>query len=128
MAACSHLRRIRTGQAMSSGEGAASAVQERKGASRLKALSIGSGLGFGVIGVVVVAADAYLHLGAPGLVRAEILKTLAQRYHRTARLDRVTLDPLRLRAELDGFSLPDRDRRPMIAFQQLSATLSWTSL
>lgn len=76
----------------------------------------------------MVAAAAYLHYGAPGLVRTEILKTLAQRYHRTARLDRVTLDPLRLHAEFDGFSLPDRDGRPMIAFQQLSATLSWTSL
>jgi uncharacterized protein involved in outer membrane biogenesis len=77
---------------------------------------------------VIAIAVAWAYLGAPGFVRSEILKTLAQRYHRTARLDRVKLDPLGLHAEFDGFALPDRDGRPMLAFRQLDARLSWPSL
>ena len=80
-----------------------------------------------VLGVIAIGV-AWLYLGAPGFVRSEILKTIAQRYHRTARLDRVRLDPLRLHAEFDGFSLPDRDRRSMLGFRRLSAGLSWPSL
>lgn len=77
---------------------------------------------------ILVSLIAYGYLGAPGLVRGEILKAISQRYHRAARLDRVQLDPLRLRADLVGFSLPDRDGRPMIAFRRLHLGLSWPSL
>ncbi|HEX4741382.1 MAG TPA: DUF748 domain-containing protein [Caulobacteraceae bacterium] len=80
-----------------------------------------------VLGVIAIGV-AWLYLGAPGFVRSEILKTIAQRYHRTARLDRVRLDPLRLHAEFDGFYLPDRDGRSMLGFRQLNARLSWPSL
>jgi hypothetical protein len=70
---------------------------------------------------LLVSLVAYLYFGAPALVRAELLKTIEQRYHREARLDRVQFDPLRLRADFLGFSLPDRDGRPMIAFRRLHA-------
>jgi uncharacterized protein involved in outer membrane biogenesis len=77
---------------------------------------------------VLAAIIAGLDLGAPGFVRSEILRTIAQKYHRTAHLDRVRLDPLRLHAEFDGFDLPDRDGRTMLGFRRLNAGLSWPSL
>jgi uncharacterized protein involved in outer membrane biogenesis len=97
---------------------------EKARASRRAQLAVAGAAGLAALG----AAVAYLYLGAPGLVRTEVLKAIAQRYHRTARLDRVRLDPLRLGADVEGFSLPDRDGRPMIAFRRLHARLSWPSL
>jgi uncharacterized protein involved in outer membrane biogenesis len=106
---------------MTQGEPSAPGSHKGSGARPIVAVAV-------VIAAALAALVAYLYLGAPGLVRSEILKAIAERYHRTARLDRVTLDPLRLQAEADGFSLPDRDGRPMIAFRRLNARLSWPSL
>src|SRR5580693_2067564 len=84
--------------------------------------------GLAALALLVVAAVAFGYLAAPGLIRSQALKTLDETYHRQARLDRVRLDPLALRVEVDGFSLPDRDGRPMVGFRSLTAAVSPSSL
>ncbi len=113
-----------------SGERAASSEGEAGLPARRRAPHWGRAVLIGLVAVLAALAAlvTYLYVGAPGLVRTEVLKVVAQRYHRTARLDRVRLDPLRLSADVWGFSLPDRDGRPMIAFRHLHAGLSWPSL
>ncbi|MGH6957735.1 MAG: DUF748 domain-containing protein, partial [Caulobacteraceae bacterium] len=81
-------------------------------------------------GVAILVA-LYAALGfwvAPGAIRKEALAQIDQRYHRAARLDAVRLNPFTLRLELDGFSLPDVDRRPMIAFRRLVVVVSPSTL
>jgi uncharacterized protein involved in outer membrane biogenesis len=112
---------------MSASEASAASAPGSGGRTRARRWPVAATWIAAVLGVIAIAV-AWAYLGAPGFVRSEILKTLAQRYHRTARLDRVRLDPLGLHAEFDGFGLPDRDGRPMLGFRQMDARLSWPSL
>jgi uncharacterized protein involved in outer membrane biogenesis len=81
-----------------------------------------AGLGLGV--AILAGVIALVLLAAPGVIRSQALGWLDKTYHRRARLDDVRLDPLKLRLEADGFSLPDRDGRTMLGFRRLVVALS----
>ncbi|MDR3506295.1 MAG: DUF748 domain-containing protein [Caulobacteraceae bacterium] len=97
---------------------------ETRAPSRLRGWLIGIGAVVLVLGGLI----AFGFWGAPGVIRAQALKALETTYHRKARLDQVRLNPLKLRLEADGFSLPDRDGRPMIGFERLVVSVSPTSI
>lgn len=80
------------------------------------------------LALLVGAYAAFGFWAAPALIRRAVIGQVAQRYHRTASLGEVRLNPFTLRLEANGFSLTDADGRPMIAFRRLTVRLSPASL
>ena len=78
---------------------------------------------------IVVALYAALGFwAAPTLIRTIVIGQVRTLYHRTARLDAVRVNPFALTLEARGFSLPDADGSPMIAFDRLSVRVAASSL
>ena len=93
-------------------------------ATWLRRLGLGAG-----IGVLMAAAfAAFGFYAAPVILKNQALDYIQKTYHRTARLDRVRLNPFTLRFEVDGFSLPDADGSAMISFSRLALRLDLASL
>lgn len=80
-----------------------------------------------LVPAVFAAYVAFGVWGVPRIVHDQVLSAIARTYHRQARLDAVRFNPLTLRLEARGFSLPDRDGAPMLAFRDLAVTPSWRS-
>ena len=81
-------------------------------------------LGLAVLAVAlfVGAFAAFGFYAAPTIIKDQALSYIQKTWRRSARLDRVRLNPFTLKLEIDGFALPDADGAPMIASTRPSSS------
>lgn len=106
----------------SSAESSARPPTRRAGV--LKLATWGLGLPAALIGL-------YAALGfwvAPKIIRSQIVEQVAEKYHRTAAIGEVKLNPFTFRLEAHDFHLPDADGKPMIGFDALTVDFSPASI
>ncbi|MBP6876964.1 MAG: DUF748 domain-containing protein [Phenylobacterium sp.] len=83
------------------------------------------------LGGAAALAGAYAALGfwvAPKVIRAQVVKVIAEKYDRAATLGEVRFNPFTFKLEARDFSLPDVDRKPMIGFRRLAVDVSIASV
>lgn len=108
----------------SSTESPASGTQPKRRAGLLKLAAWGVGLPAALVGL-------YAGLGfwvAPKVIRSQVVSQVAEKYHRTAAIGEVKLNPFTFRLEAHDFRLPDADGKPMIGFDALTVDFSPASI
>ena len=65
---------------------------------------------------------------APGIVRSQAIDFVRENYARELTLGEVTINPLKLQAEIKDLSLPDTDGKPMVAFRRLFVDFELSSI
>jgi uncharacterized protein involved in outer membrane biogenesis len=83
------------------------------------------------IGLPAVLVGLYAGLGfwvAPKIIRSQVTTQVAEKYHRTAAIGEVKLNPFTFRLEAHDFQLPDADGKPMIGFDALTVDFSPASI
>ncbi len=91
----------------------------------------------GVRKILVLAAIAALLVGlyaiagffvAPRVVRAQLQNFAAENYQREVTVGDIRFNPFTLRLEVNDFSFPDADKKPLLGFQRLVLNLEVSSI
>jgi len=83
------------------------------------------------VGLPAALVGLYAGLGfwvAPKVIRSQVVEQVAEKYHRTAAIGEVKLNPFTFRLEAHDFRLPDADGKPMIGFDALTVDFSPASI
>ncbi len=86
---------------------------------------------FWVFAALLLLFGLYVVLGfyvAPGIVRSQAVDFVREKYGRELSIGEIRINPLKLQAEIKDLSLPDKDRKPMLAFRRLFVDFEASSL
>jgi uncharacterized protein DUF748 len=85
-------------------------------------------IGLAVALVLIGAYAAAGFLAVPYYARRGLQDFVQQHYGRTLTIGAIRCNPFTLAVDVSGFSLPDADGQPLVAFQQLHVSLQFASL
>ena len=80
------------------------------------------------LGILIVGYTIAGFWLVPRLVSSNLRELVASRYHRTARLGKVTFNPFTLELIVHDFAIPDADGGALLSFERLSVRLGLRSV